>query len=171
MNSKTNKKISAGSLHHVTIGVTNLEASIDFYSEGLGLRKTLDSVVGGAPFERLLRLPGGSTARTVFLQGETRVGQIELVEWRTGLTQNANPQRPGSIGPSVLSFSVSAAEFTQVLLQLKEAGAVFWGEPIVSILDGYGEITASIVEDPDGNVIEIVRLPSDEEIHRFRNSS
>jgi glyoxylase I family protein len=171
MRGESRSKVNAGSIHHLTIGVTNLEASMHFYCEGLGLRKTLDTVVGGASFERLLRLPNGSTARTVFLQGETRLGQIELVEWRTGVTESVNPKRPGSIGPCVFSFSVSSEEFDPVLLQLKEAGAIFWDEPVVSILDGYGEITASIVEDPDGNVIEIVRLPSDDEIAQFRNKN
>ena len=169
MENKSGKKISAGSIHHVTIGVTNLETSIYFYSEGLGLRKTLDTVVGGTSFERLLKLPNGSTARTVFLQGEARLGQVELVEWRTNEKLLANPKRPGSIGPCVLSFSVSAAEFDPILVQLKEAGAVVWDDPIVSVLEGYGEITACIVEDPDGNAIEIVRLPSDEEVAQFRS--
>jgi hypothetical protein len=37
------------------------------------------------------------------------------------------------------------------------------------MLRGYGEIEACIVEDPDGNMIELVRLPSDDEVREFRN--
>ena len=38
----------------------------------------------------------------------------------------------------------------------------------MSVLDGYGEILAFVTEDRDGNMIEVVCLPSDEEISSFR---
>ena len=52
--------------------------------------------------------------------------------------------------------------------QLVDAGAVLWSDPVVSVLDGYGEILAFVTEDRDGNMIEVVCLPSDEEISSFR---
>ena len=52
--------------------------------------------------------------------------------------------------------------------QLVHAGAVLWSDPVVSVLDGYGRIMAFVTEDPDGNMIEVVCLPSDEEISSFR---
>ena len=52
--------------------------------------------------------------------------------------------------------------------QLVNVGAVLWSDPVVSILDGYGKIMAFVTEDRDGNMIEVVCLPSDEEISIFR---
>jgi hypothetical protein len=52
--------------------------------------------------------------------------------------------------------------------QLVDAGAVLWSDPVVSVLDGYGKIMAFVTEDRDGNMIEVVCLPSDEEIAIFR---
>lgn len=161
--------VSAGSVHHVTVGVRDIDKSIIFYRDGLGLRKTLDTVVGGISFSRLLRMPEGSSARTVFMQGKSRIGQVELVEWRNGEDQTPKLIRPGSLGVCVLSFSVEAKDFESILEQLRTVSATFWGDPVISVLDGYGEIKACIVEDPDGNAIEIVCLPSDEQIKCFRS--
>jgi catechol 2,3-dioxygenase-like lactoylglutathione lyase family enzyme len=162
-------RVSAGEIHHLTVGVSDIERSLLFYGEGLGLRKTLDTHVSGGSFERLLRLPVGSTARTVFLQGSSRVGQIELVQWSTSIDDQSPVRRAGSLGYTVLSFSLTRETFPRVCSQLKSVGALFWNEPEKTMLRGYGEIEACIVEDPDGNMIELVRLPSDDEVREFRN--
>lgn len=158
----------AGEIHHLTVGVTDMDASLRFYCEGLGLRKTLDTVVEGDRFELMLRMPEGSSARTVFLQGQTRLGQIELVEWRGAGPQVAEPRRAGMPGYCVVSFNVSKEDMPAICSQLENVGSTFWTEPLVSHLDGYGDILAFITEDPDGNMIEIVALPSPEEIARER---
>ena len=164
------ERASAGEIHHLTVGVSDMTRALRFYVDGLGLKKTLDSHVEGPSFERLLRLPPGSTARTVFLQGPTRVGQVELVEWNAPVTDAMPPRRAGSPGYSVVSFSLTRDSFPRVVAQLRAVGATFWNEPEATILEGYGEIEACIVEDPDGNMIELVRLPTDEEIMEFRKA-
>jgi len=145
-----------------------MDRSLRFYVDGLGLRKTFDTQVSGESFERLLRLPSGSTARTVFLQGLSRLGQIELVQWQTSIIDPTPVRRAGRVGYTVVSFALTRETFEPVCRQLESVGAVFWNTPERMILDGYGEIEACIVEDPDGNMIELVRLPSDDEIKEFR---
>jgi len=162
------ERASAGEIHHLTVGVSNMERSLRFYVDGLGLKKTLDTRVGGDSFERLLRLPTGSTARTVFLQGSSRLGQIELVEWQTSIVDQSPVSRAGRTGYTVVSFSLTRETFPTVCRQLEAVDATFWNAPETTILDGYGEIEACIVEDPDGNMIELVRLPLDDEIKKFR---
>lgn len=162
------ERATAGEIHHLTVGVSNMDRSLRFYVDGLGLKKTLDTQVSGDSFERLLRLPSGSTARTVFLQGPSRLGQIELVEWQTSIVDPTPVRRAGRVGYTVVSFALTRETFPIVCRQLESVGANFWNAPEKTILDGYGEIEACIVEDPDGNMIELVRLPSDEEIKEFR---
>lgn len=159
---------SAGEIHHVTIGVRDLNQSLHFYVEGLGLKETLKTQVGGRTFERLLRLPVGSTARTIFLQGPSRVGQVELVQWDPPVDIEQRPRRAGEIGFSVVSFALSSGSFPIVVEQLRQIGVEFWNDPERTVLNGYGEIELCIVEDPDGNMIELVRLPSDEEVRALR---
>jgi len=166
-----NRYASAGEIHHLTVGVSDMARSLRFYVDGLGLKKTLDTIVKGESFERLLRLPSGATARSVFLQGAMRVGQIELVEWG-GNAENVIPaRRAGSPGYCVVSFSLTRENFPTIMKQLAAVGSIFWNEPETTVLEGYGEIEACIVEDPDGNMVELVRLPSDLEIEQFRKGS
>lgn len=55
----------------MAIGVRDLETSLRFYTEGLGMRKTLEKPVSDNVW-RLLRLPENTTGTSVFVQG--RVG-------------------------------------------------------------------------------------------------
>jgi len=157
-----------GEIHHVSVGVTDIERSLPFYRDGLGLRKTLDTIVKGPGFERLLRLAPGSTARTVFLQGPTRIGQIELIEWAVPGAESHPPARPGAPGLCVVSFAVQRTLIDRIFERIERVGGSCWTAPEASNLDGYGTIMAFIAEDPDGNMIEIVSLPSDEEIAHYR---
>ena len=163
--------VSAGEIHHLTVGVSDMATSLPFYQQGLGLKKTLDTMVSGGAFERMLQLPPNSEVRTVFLQGPTRVGQIELAEWRVPGAQPHPPARPGAPGFCVVSFSVTADEIDAVYDQLGAVGAPRWTPPEPSLLEGYGTIRAFIAEDPDGNLIEVVSLPSDDEIAELRRAA
>ncbi len=166
----TDRRPGVGEIHHLTVGVSDMDAAIAFYRDGLGLRKTLDTEVDGDQFERLLRLPNGSRARTVFLQGPSRVGQIELVHWQVPGGESTPVRRPGGVGFVVVSFSVSHDDIWPIHARLVERGDAVWSDPEPSELDGYGTIHAFIVEDPDGNMIEIVSLPSDEQIRALRDA-
>jgi catechol 2,3-dioxygenase-like lactoylglutathione lyase family enzyme len=46
-------------IHHVAVSVTDLERSIPFYRDGIGLRMTLDMRVGNETMPARLRVPGG----------------------------------------------------------------------------------------------------------------
>jgi lactoylglutathione lyase len=91
-------------LNHVAIGVRDLEASLRFYTEGLGMRKTLEKPVSDNVW-RLLRLPENTTGTSVFVQGDQRAGQLELVTWDLPESVEGH-KRPGDIGAFQLSFPV-----------------------------------------------------------------
>ena len=52
--------------------------------------------------------------------------------------------------------------------RLTAAGAPCWSDPIELELPDYGPIEAFIAEDPDGHSVELVRLPSEEQVRAFR---
>lgn len=91
-------------LNHVAIGVRDLETSLRFYTEGLGMRKTLEKPVSDNVW-RLLRLPENTTGTSVFVQGDQRAGQLELVTWDLPESVEGH-KRPGDIGAFQLSFPV-----------------------------------------------------------------
>jgi len=158
------------SFNHVAINVRNLEASLEFYEQGLGLRKTLVKSVGKDSW-RLLRLPEGTTGRTAFLQGEGRdTGQIELVEWQLPVADTAKPIRAGDPGPWVLSFRVERDHIDGIYLRLTDMGYDCYTKPVSNLIENYGVVTMFMCEDSDGNQIEIVSLPSREEVKAFRTA-
>jgi lactoylglutathione lyase len=160
---------TAGPVHHIALAVADLERALRFYTETLGLRPTLRMQIAGANFERLLRFPPGTTGEVAFVQGPPRVGQIELIQWsRPDGTRGPAATRPAGDGTSpLLSFSVTEP-LSEWHARLTAAGAPCWSEPIELELPDYGPIEAFIAEDPDGHTVELVRLPSDEQVRAFR---
>lgn len=157
-------------LNHVAIGVRDIDTSLRFYEEGLGLRKTLDKQVSDLTW-RLLRLPEGSTARTVFLQGPTRIGQIELVQWELPETDLGRTKRPGDIGLAQLSFPVDPDQIGALHDQLVAMGYDAYTEPTTTIIKNFGPVTIFICEDPDGNQVELIAMPSRDTIREFRSAA
>ena len=125
--------------------------------------------IGGAPLQRLLGLPAGTTGAVAFVQGPQRVGQIELIQWSfpAGARPPELPQPTRDGTSQLLSFSVTEP-LAHWHARLAEAGAQCWSEPVEMTLPGYGPIEAFIAEDPDGHPVELVRLPSDERVQAFR---
>lgn len=159
---------AVGEIHHVALSVRDLEKSIAFYRDGLGLRKTLDMPVGNPTTWRTLRLPEGTTGRSVFLQGPTRIGQLELIQWNLPVPVDSRPKRPGDPGICSLSFGVSHAEIHEVYDRLVGMGVECYTEPTSNVLTNYGKVTLFFAVDPDGNDVEVIALPTDEEVKAFR---
>lgn len=154
-------------LNHVAISVRDLDRSVEFYERGLGMRKTLVKPVGKDTW-RLIRLPAPASAQSVFLQGEHRIGQIELVQWDFPPPEPSTPKRAGDPGVFALSFKVSKADIAPLYERLISMGANCYDPPSYSWVENYGEIGVFVCEDPDGNQLEFVSLPTMEEIQANR---
>lgn len=154
-------------IHHVALIVSDVERAARFYERALGWKRTLAAAVGGEVVERGLGLPAGTTGRIQYLQGPTQLGQIELIEWSDG----PGPQpRTGhrELGTFLLSFQVPRAEIAATYDRVVALGAETLSEPVTSVLEHYGPVDAFCFRDPDGNLLEVVGLPSRDEIRAFR---
>lgn len=154
-------------LNHVAIGVRDLKASIRFYTEGLGMRKTLEKPVSDLTWQ-LMRLPENTTGTSVFVQGPSRVGQIELVKWDLPEPAGDRPKRPGALGIGQLSFPVDPEHIGTIHARLVALGAEVYSEPTTTIVKNYGPVTLFLCEDPDGNQVELIALPPAEVVREFR---
>lgn len=154
-------------VHHVAITVSDVDRAADFYEKALGWTKTLRADVGGAGIERSLGLPPGTTGRVQYLQGPTRLGQLELIEW-SGVKKRTATAGHLELGTFLLSFQVPLDEIEEVHRRFLDLGAEVLGPPSRSLLQNYGHITAFAARDLDGNLLELVSLPTREEILAFR---
>jgi catechol 2,3-dioxygenase-like lactoylglutathione lyase family enzyme len=159
-------------IHHVALAVSDMERSIAFYRDILGFRKTLDMPLGSPSLDRLLRMRPGTTGRSVIMQqGLSLVGEVELVQFSPAPSIPTPAKGPGGLGAFLLSFAVRDEELVDVYQRLLRQGIVCYSEPQEVELPKFGSMKAVIFEDPDGQMIELVQLPSADEIERVRAAS
>lgn len=154
-------------VHHVAMTVSDVDRAADFYEKALGYRRTLRSDVGGPGIEVSLGLPEGTTGKVQYLQGPSRIGQLELIEWNGEATRTATAGHL-ELGTFLLSFQVPAEEMDEVYERVSSLGAECLTRPNRVLLENYGYITAFACRDLDGNLLEFVALPTREEILAYR---
>ena len=160
--------MSLSPIHHVSISVTDLERSVAFYRDVLGLRVTMEGTVGDEQHEIYLRLPAGTSARVAILQADERpLGAVELIEWSLPSTPRP-PNRPGDPGVFLLAFDVVDETSDAARARLERAGARFWSDIQTMTIDGYGDIRAVVFEDPDGLMLELLELPDPDAVRAAR---
>jgi catechol 2,3-dioxygenase-like lactoylglutathione lyase family enzyme len=157
-------------LHHAVLSVADIDRSAAFYESLLGYHRTLESVVEGERYERYLRLPAGSTGRMMMLQADERtVGMIELIQWTPPLEQTTPPKRVGDPGITMLALELAPGETLDAVIErLGELGVPLWSEPETVELEAYPPFRTLIVEDPDGILIELIQLPTRDEVRAYR---
>jgi lactoylglutathione lyase len=161
--------VSISEIHHVALAVSDMERSIAFYRDILGFRKTLDMPLGSPSLDRLLRMRPGTTGRSVIMQqGLSLVGEIELVQFFPAPSNPTPAKGPGGLGAFLLSFAVMDEEMSDVYQRLLKQGIACYSEPQVVELPKFGAMRAVVFDDPDGQMIELIQLPSSDEIARVR---
>lgn len=159
---------AAREIHHIALSVRDLAASEAFYGGILGLRRTLEMPIRDPRTIRIMGLPEGAVGQSVYFQGPTRIGQLELIEWRDHGQTATGPKRPGDPGVFLISFEVTREELDAIWARGVAAGVGIYAEPADAVLENYGTIRVAIFADPDGVMVELVALPTKEEIAAFR---
>jgi catechol 2,3-dioxygenase-like lactoylglutathione lyase family enzyme len=164
--------VAISEIHHVALAVSDMERSIAFYRDILGFRKTLDMPLGSPSLDRLLRMRPGTTGRSVIMQqGLSTIGEVELVQFSPAPSTPTPAKGAGGLGAFLLSFAVKDEELAAVYQRLLRQGIVCYSEPQTVELHRFGSMQAVIFEDPDGQMIELIQLPSADEIQRVRAAS
>ena len=139
-----------GAIHHSVVVVRDLEASLRFYRDGLGLELLADRQVDG-DWPHLLDAPSRSV-RAVFL-GDSRVpddhsGVLELNVF-DGNVPEGPPASPLRSGFLLLSFFVDVEATLGRLVSLGLGGS----PRRVTQPTPNGSITIATVRDPDGLLV------------------
>lgn len=146
------------------ISVENLDASLAFYADTLGLEVAEARTWQGAEFESYWQVPAGTRARCAFLgYGADPVGRIQLMEFASdGRRQIRQPGVKRAIG--LFNLNIYTSDVKRDYEQLSAQGFEFWSEPNhINFGPAVGEAMEFAFEGPDGVVINLVELISKDE--------
>lgn len=147
----------------VVIGVENLDASLEFYAGTLGLDVVETRTWQGPGFERYWQVPAGATARCAFVgHGVDPVGRIQLMEFDT---RDRKLARPPEIrrATGLFNLNIYADDMARDYENLKAQGFNFWSKPAHNDFGpAVGETLEAAFDGPDGVVINLIQLLSDD---------
>jgi catechol 2,3-dioxygenase-like lactoylglutathione lyase family enzyme len=138
-------------VRHVGIVVTNIENSLKFYRDLLGLKIDKSMNESGEYIDNMLGFENVHV-KTVKMSASTGNTLVELLEF-TKPTGSKLIRSVNDIGASHAAFTVSNID--EIYLKLKHSGVKFNAPPQLSP-DGYAKVTFCF--DPDKTPIELVQV-------------
>jgi catechol 2,3-dioxygenase-like lactoylglutathione lyase family enzyme len=143
-------------IHHVGITVANLDRSLAFYRDLLGMR-----LIGLSVDEDVGAILGKQVAGVRIADLDVGNDQIlELLEYgsENGDVRNYGPDAVGSC-----HLSLEVGDLTSVLSRLASAGFTPMGEPTPLTIGGVWEgCTVIYLRDPDGIILELLERDTGE---------
>jgi glyoxylase I family protein len=151
----------AGAVHPVAICTTEVERSLRFWRDGLGLSVLMDEHFDG-DWPTLLRAPR-TTLRSVFLgdPAAADAGIVELVD--LGDVDAGSVHDAPRTGFLLLSFMVDLEATLQRL-----DGLGLGGEPRRIVASG---VAMAVVHDPDGTTVELIDTAATANLDRLTDRS
>lgn len=141
-------------VHHSAVCTRDLETSLRFWRDGIGLDVLMDQEFDGD--WRTLFCATGNRLRSVFLgdPAHPEAGIVELVSFHAGVA-DAPASGPPAVGFFLVSFFVDVDE---VLARLARLGV--GGEPRrIGVPAPGGEARMAVVRDPNGVLVELIAVP------------
>jgi catechol 2,3-dioxygenase-like lactoylglutathione lyase family enzyme len=135
---------------HVGISVVNLERSLAFYRDLLGMEVVEEVTFKGERYEAILALKGARGRIAILKSGNLAV---ELFEFMEPAPRPVGRTRPVS-DHGITHVAVEVDDIQGLYERLSAAGVSFHCPPIHFPACA----TATYARDPDGNVVEILQL-------------
>lgn len=140
-------------MNHIGISVANLDRSLEFYRDLLGMEVVVQKTFAGELYETIMALEG-STGKVALLKAAEM--QVELFEFTHPSPKAGDADRP-VCDHGITHFCLEVADIEREYERLKTAGVRFHCPP----LDFWGKAKATYGRDPDGNVFELLQLTQD----------
>jgi catechol 2,3-dioxygenase-like lactoylglutathione lyase family enzyme len=139
--------------NHVGFSVRDLNRSIHFYRNLLGMEVVVKESFSGDQYSRILALERAE-GTVAFLRSANI--QLELFEFFNPSPKPVDPDRP-VCDHGLTHFCIEVADIEFEYQRLKSAGVLFHCSPLLF----FGNVKATYGRDPDGNVFEMIELGVD----------
>jgi molybdate transport system substrate-binding protein len=155
--------VGVGNFSHI---VSNLDRSLQFYRDVLGLEVTVNNPFSGNPAIMKLGNTPGAQSRFAALRIPGSAVGIELIEYKD---IDRKPQHPRFVDPGAANIALSVRDLDDVFAKLQKFGATILtkgGKPAAINNGSY-----LFVQDPDGFVVELAKgtPPADSNAPASRN--
>jgi len=145
-------------IDHVAITVSDINESLAFYRDIMGMEVMIDAELVGKEVEAVLALPGAKLRTVVLKKGERAKGMVELLSFSSPEGDSIPvKRRPSDVGPYLLSFEVDDIE--KEYQRLLKKGVKFNSPPQPLNIKPAGIFKAAIFQGPDGILLELVERP------------
>lgn len=138
-------------IRHTGIVVSNMEDSLIFYRDIMGLETIKDSIEKGEYIDNILGL-SNVCLRTVKLIADDD-SMVELLQYMSHANRSSAKSKIYDIGYSHIAFTVDNLD--KEYKRLLDRGIKFNHSPCISS-SGYAKVT--FCKDPDGNFVELVEI-------------
>lgn len=140
--------------NHVGLSVVNLDRSIQFYRELLGMEFVVgETPIGGELYEKIFSLSAVRGRACILSKGSLR---LELFEFFHPVPKTKDSNYPVT-DHGISHFCMEVTNIGGMYERLKNAGVVFHCPPL-----DFGASKATYARDPDGNVFELLELSTSE---------
>lgn len=147
---------SATAIVHTGLTVTDLDASLRFWRDGLGMREVMSQEKQGGYLEAIVREPGAHV-RMVHLEFPGSGSRIELFQYLEPAGGHVSG-RPADVGFS--HVCVACSDVDGLLARLVEAGGTPLSAPVDVDTGANRGGRCVYVRDPDGHVVELFAPPA-----------
>ncbi len=134
----------------VVISVENLDTSLAFYAETIGLDVAETLTWAGSEFESYWQVSAGTKARCAFLKhGADPVGRIQLMEFSSA--ERKQIRQPGiKRATGLFNLNLYTSDIQKDYEQLSSQGFEFWSEPAYNNFGpGVGETMEVAFDGPE----------------------
>jgi catechol 2,3-dioxygenase-like lactoylglutathione lyase family enzyme len=143
----------------VVIGAEDFDASLQFYSNTLGLEVIEQLTCQGPEFEQHWNLPAGSAAKCAILgHGADPIGRIQIMEFNATDRKRVRPDELQR-AHGLVNLNIYSSDIYADFEKLQKQGFSFWSKPTQTDFGpAVGEICEVMCDGPDGIVINLVQL-------------
>jgi catechol 2,3-dioxygenase-like lactoylglutathione lyase family enzyme len=139
-------------LHHAGISVLDLDRSLRFYCDLLGMQVQAQGLFGGETLASVMNL-SGARGRSAMLRAGAQC--LELFEFGNPVPRRRRSERP-VCDHGICHVCVQVTDLQQDYERLRAAGVRFHCPP-----QPFGDdMLATYARDPDGNVVELLQIVS-----------